>query len=72
MIKIANGLGIKLFSDLEIGDTFLYHGDLFIKTDNDCGVLNLSLEGTRDNFLLLDEEVMPVDIEIKVIRKEKF
>lgn len=64
-------LKLIFFYDLDVGDTFLYNGDLYIKADADCGVLNLTLQGTDDE-LGADVEVVPVDIKIEIVRKVKF
>lgn len=55
------------FNDLDVGDTFLWNEQLFIKSSEPIGVLNLDCGG-RYEELDVEEEVIPVDIEIKVIR----
>lgn len=67
MIEIVNGVETKLLDDLDIGDTFLHNGDLYIKANLECDVLNLSLQGADDN-LRGDLEVMPVNIKIEIVR----
>ena len=67
MIEIVKGFETKLLDDLNIGDTFLYNGELYIKVDFDCDVLNLSRQGDDDN-LRGDLEVIPVNIKIEIVR----
>ena len=72
MIKIINEDEQKItewFEDLDVGDTFIYNGDLYIKSDKMLDrALNLSNEGDWEEFRT-DSPVTPVDIEIKIIRK---
>jgi tartrate dehydratase beta subunit/fumarate hydratase class I family protein len=71
MIRIIDDekkIGTEIFEDLDVGDTFLYHGKLYIKCDKIRDMaLNLSDEGDLEGFSV-DAQVIPVDIEIKVIR----
>ena len=55
------------YGDLEDGDTFLYNELLFIRFDERWAI-NLSDEGERWE-MPVDRQVIPVDVEIKVIRK---
>jgi hypothetical protein len=69
MIKIIdNGKRSTMwFGDLDVGDTFLWNEQLFIKSNEHLGALNLDCGGEYEE-LGVDEQVIPVDIEIKVIR----
>jgi hypothetical protein len=75
MIKIIDDkkkIGTEMFEDLDVGDTFLYGGKLYIKCDKIRDMaLNLSDEGDLEE-LNADELVIPVDVEIKIIRKVEF
>ena len=69
MIKIIdNGKRSTMwFSDLNVGETFLWNEQLFIKSNESLGALNLDCGGEYEE-LGVDERVIPVDVEIKVVR----
>lgn len=69
MIKIIdNGKRSTMwFGELDVGDTFLWNEQLFIKSNERLGALNLDCGGEYEE-LGVDEQVIPVDIEIKVVR----
>ena len=69
MIKIIdNGKRSTMwFSDLNVGETFLWNEQLFIKCNESLGALNLDCGGEYEE-LSEDEQVIPVDVEIKVVR----
>lgn len=71
MIKIINNekkVTTEWFGDLDVGDTFIHNGKLYIKSDKiEDRALNLSHEGDWEE-LSVDLEVTLVDIEIKIIR----
>lgn len=69
MIKIIdNGKRSTMwFSDLNVGETFLWNEQLFIKSNESLGALNLDCGGEYEE-LDVDERVIPVDVEIKVVR----
>lgn len=54
------------YGDLEDGNTFLYNELLFIKFDERWAI-NLS-DGGEHWEMPIDRQVIPVDVEIKVIR----
>lgn len=71
MIKIINNekIATEWFGDLDVGDTFIHNGELYIKSDKiQNRALNLSHEGDWKE-LSVGLEVTPVDIEIKIIRE---
>ncbi len=72
MIKIINDEKketTERFGDLDVGDTFIFNGELYIKSDKiQDRALNLSHEGDWEEFGE-DLIVFPVDIEIKIIRE---
>jgi len=73
MIKVVSETknSTVCISNLNIGDTFIHNEDLFIISDDAIlGTLNLSHGGMYDEFVDGETQVIPVDIEIKVIRKE--
>lgn len=56
------------FCDLNVGDTFLWNEQLYIKSDDERNTaLNLD-EGGEPEKLNDDTQVISVDIEIKVVR----
>ena len=55
------------FGDLNVGDTFLWNEALYIKCNDESGALNLDCGGEYEE-LNIDTQVIPVDIEIKVVR----
>lgn len=75
MIKIIDDekkVGTMQFEDLNVGDTFIYNGELYIKSDTVLDrALNLSKEGDWEEFER-KLPVTPVDIKIKIIRKVEF
>ena len=75
MIRVIDDkkkIGTEMFKDLDVGDTFLYREKLFIKCDKIRDMaLNLSDEGDLEE-LNVDTPVIPVDVEIKIIRKVEF
>ena len=54
------------FGDLNVGDTFLWNEQLYIKC-HDTAALNLDCGGEYE-LIEVDEQVIPVDIDIKVVR----
>ena len=72
MIKIVSDMRNSTINinSLNVGDTFILSENLFIMSDEvNLGALNLSYGGEYEEF---DAEtaVIPVDVEIKVMRKE--
>lgn len=72
MIKIVSDMKTSTvrIGNLGIGDTFILNEQLFIMSDEvNIGALNLNYDGEYEEF---DAEtaVIPVDVEIKVMRKE--
>lgn len=55
------------FDDLNVGDTFLWNEELYIKCSEPMGALNLDCGGKYEE-LSVDTQVIPVDIEIKIVR----
>ena len=73
MIKVIDNrkkVETEWFSDLNIGDTFLCAEQLYIKC-NDDEALNLAAGGEFEK-VNIDIQVIPVDVEIKIIRKVEF
>lgn len=74
MIKIVSEMknSTVCLGNLNIGDTFILCGDLFIMSDEvNLGALNLSCGGVYEEFDG-ETQVIPVDVEIKVMRKVEF
>lgn len=69
MIKIIDDgkRSTMWFCDLAVGETFLWNEQLFITCNESLGALNLDCGGEYEE-LGADELVIPVDVEIKVIR----
>ena len=71
MIKVIDNekkVTTEWFGDLDVGDTFILDGKLYIKSDKiQNRALNLSLNGDWEQ-LNEDLAVVLVDIEIKIIR----
>lgn len=72
MIKIVSDMRNSTvnINNLNVGDTFILNENLYIMSDEvSLGALNLSYGGEYEEF---DAEtaVIPVDVEIKVVRKE--
>lgn len=71
MIKIINDKqkAAEWFGNLDVGDTFIYGEELYIKSDKALyRALNLSNKGDWEEFRAVSL-VIPVDIEIKIIEK---
>lgn len=74
MIKIVNTMKNSTvnINNLNVGDTFILSDYLFIMSDDvNLGALNLSDGGVYEEFDT-ETQVIPVDVEIKVIRKVEF
>ena len=72
MIKVVSEMknSTACIGNLNIGDTFIYKEQLYIMSDEvNYVALNLSYGGEYEEFDG-ETQVIPVDIEIKVIRKE--